>query len=163
MFDRQVEHLLCQCAGILLNHQIGGERQGPQMVLAELAHRRNCLLVVDNTYCTPILQNPLLLNADIVIHSTTKYIDGQGRCMGGAIIGNDEELWKEIYSTLRTSGATMSPFNAWVALKGLETLERWGRLARRIDPSGALLPYKLFRFLVQLEIHGARDQRQLTL
>ncbi len=91
--------------------------------LADLARRRNCLLVVDNTYCTPILQNPLLLNADIVIHSTTKYIDGQGRCMGGAIIGNDEKLWNEIYSTLRTSGATMSPFNAWVALKGLETLE----------------------------------------
>lgn len=91
--------------------------------LAEIAHHKKCLLVVDNTCCTPILQNPLLLNADIVIHSTTKYIDGQGRSMGGAIIGNDKELWDTIYSTLRTTGSTMSPFNAWVALKGLETLQ----------------------------------------
>lgn len=91
--------------------------------LSNIAHQKNCLLVVDNTYCTPILQNPLSLNADIVIHSTTKYIDGQGRCMGGAIIGNDEKLWDTIYSTLRTTGSTMSPFNAWVALKGLETLK----------------------------------------
>ena len=91
--------------------------------LAELAHRNNCILIVDNTYCTPILQNPLSLNADIIIHSTTKYIDGQGRSMGGAIVGNAEELWTTIYSTLRTTGSTMSPFNAWVALKGLETLQ----------------------------------------
>ena len=90
--------------------------------LAELAQHKKCLLVVDNTYCTPIMQNPLLLNANIVIHSTTKYIDGQGRSMGGAIIGNDKELWETIYSTLRTTGSTMSPFNAWIALKGLETL-----------------------------------------
>lgn len=91
--------------------------------LANLAHQKNCLLVVDNTYCTPILQNPLSLDADLVIHSTTKYIDGQGRCMGGAIIGNNEEIWDAVYSTLRTTGSTMSPFNAWVALKGLETLQ----------------------------------------
>jgi O-succinylhomoserine sulfhydrylase len=91
--------------------------------LAELAHRRGCLLVVDNCFCTPALQRPLDLGADIVIHSATKYLDGQGRCIGGAVVGNEELVGKEVYGVLRTGGPTMSPFNAWVFLKGLETLK----------------------------------------
>jgi len=90
--------------------------------LADIAHRHNSLLVVDNCFCTPVLQKPFELGADIVIHSATKYIDGQGRCVGGAVIASDEIIEKYIYPYLRTGGATMSPFNAWVFLSGLETL-----------------------------------------
>ena len=90
--------------------------------LAKLAHSKGCLLVVDNVYCTPILQQPLKLGADLVVHSATKYIDGQGRCIGGAIIGSEELLDESIYPFLRTAGPSMSPFNAWVFLTGLETL-----------------------------------------
>ena len=90
--------------------------------LADLAHEHGCLLVVDNCFCTPALQKPLALGADLVIHSATKYIDGQGRCMGGAVVGSEELVGKEVYSFLRSAGPTMSAFNAWVFLKGLETL-----------------------------------------
>lgn len=90
--------------------------------LAELAHSRGCLLVVDNCFCTPILQRPITLGADIVIHSATKYLDGQGRCVGGAIVGKEDLLGEDVFGFLRTAGPTMSPFNAWVFLKGLETL-----------------------------------------
>ena len=90
--------------------------------LAELAHDHGCLLVVDNVFCTPVLQKPLDLGADIVVHSATKYLDGQGRCVGGAIVGSHEILEKEVYPFLRTGGPSMSPFNAWVFLTGLETL-----------------------------------------
>ena len=90
--------------------------------LANIAHAHNCLLIVDNCFCTPVLQKPFELGADIVIHSATKYIDGQGRCVGGAVIASDEIIEKHIYPYLRTGGATMSPFNAWVFLSGLETL-----------------------------------------
>ena len=89
--------------------------------LAELAHRRGCLLVVDNTVCTPALQRPLEHGADVVVLSTTKYIDGQGRCVGGAVVTN-ETLGADVLGFLRTAGPCMSPFNAWVHLKGLETL-----------------------------------------
>ena len=90
--------------------------------LAKLAHDKNILLVVDNAYCTPALQRPLELGADIVVHSATKYLDGQGRCVGGALVTNDEKVFQDLYATLRTSGPSMSPFNAWVFHKGLETL-----------------------------------------
>lgn len=90
--------------------------------LADIAHAHGCLLVVDNCFCTPALQKPFELGADIVVHSATKYIDGQGRCVGGAVIASDEIIEKFIYPYLRTGGATMSPFNAWVFLSGLETL-----------------------------------------
>jgi O-succinylhomoserine sulfhydrylase len=90
--------------------------------LAELAHARGALLAVDNCFCTPALQKPLALGADLIIHSATKYLDGQGRCVGGAIVGAHELLDKQIYPFLRTGGPSMSPFNAWVFLKGLETL-----------------------------------------
>lgn len=90
--------------------------------LAELAHDHDALLVVDNCFCTPALQRPLELGADLVTHSATKYLDGQGRCVGGAIVGDAERLGKQIFPFLRSAGPTMSPFNAWVFLKGLETL-----------------------------------------
>lgn len=90
--------------------------------LAELAHQHNSLLAVDNVFCTPVLQKPLDLGADIVVHSATKYLDGQGRCIGGAVIASDDIIENNIYPFLRTGGASMSPFNAWVFLGGLETL-----------------------------------------
>lgn len=90
--------------------------------LVDLAHAKGCLLVIDNCFCTPALQQPLAMGADIVIHSATKYLDGQGRCMGGAVVGSEELLGEKIFGFLRTAGPTMSPFNAWVFLKGLETL-----------------------------------------
>jgi O-succinylhomoserine sulfhydrylase len=90
--------------------------------LAALARAHDCLLVVDNCFCTPALQRPLALGADIVIHSATKYLDGQGRCIGGAVVGNAEQVGRDVYGFLRTAGPSMSPFNAWVFLKGLETL-----------------------------------------
>lgn len=90
--------------------------------LAELAHSRGALLAVDNCFCTPVLQKPLGLGADIVIHSATKYIDGQGRCLGGVVAGRTEQM-KEVVGFLRTAGPSLSPFNAWVFLKGLETLK----------------------------------------
>tara|TARA_R110002110_G_scaffold406421_1_gene626221 strand:- start:13891 stop:15093 length:1203 start_codon:yes stop_codon:yes gene_type:complete len=89
--------------------------------LSDLAHDNDCLLVVDNCFCTPALQKPLALGADIVVHSATKYLDGQGRCVGGAVVGSHTHM-KEVETFLRTCGPTMSPFNAWVFLKGLETL-----------------------------------------
>ncbi|MGQ7818439.1 O-succinylhomoserine sulfhydrylase [Metapseudomonas furukawaii] len=89
--------------------------------LAEIAHAKGALLVVDNCFCTPALQQPLKLGADIVMHSATKYIDGQGRAMGGVVAGRAEHM-KEVVGFLRTAGPTLSPFNAWLMLKGLETL-----------------------------------------
>ncbi|MDH4762156.1 O-succinylhomoserine sulfhydrylase [Pseudomonas sp. SORGH_AS199] len=90
--------------------------------LAEIAHAQGALLAVDNCFCTPALQKPLALGADIVIHSATKYIDGQGRGMGGVVAGRAEQM-KEVVGFLRTAGPTLSPFNAWLFLKGLETLK----------------------------------------
>ena len=90
--------------------------------LSNLAKKHDCLLVVDNAFCTPALQRPLDLGADIVIHSATKYLDGQGRCIGGAVVGDKKRVGEEVYGFNRTAGPSMSPFNAWVFLKGLETL-----------------------------------------
>ena len=94
---------------------------GDIQALAELAHRHNTLLIVDNCFCTPALQKPLEFGADIVIHSATKYIDGQGRALGGAVVGRDEHI-SQVRSFIRAAGPYMSPFNAWIFLKGLETL-----------------------------------------
>ncbi len=90
--------------------------------VAAIAHEQDILLAVDNCFCTPALQQPLALGADIVIHSATKFLDGQGRCVGGAVAGPDR-LMEEVFGFIRTGGACMSPFNAWVFMKGLETLK----------------------------------------
>ncbi|MBW8077261.1 MAG: O-succinylhomoserine sulfhydrylase, partial [Gallionella sp.] len=90
--------------------------------IAKVAKACGALLAVDNCFCTPILQRPLQLGANIVIHSATKYIDGQGRVLGGAVLG-DKKLLEGVYGFLRTAGPTMSAFNAWIFLKGIETLK----------------------------------------
>lgn len=90
--------------------------------LALLAKRAGALLAVDNCFCTPALQRPLEFGADLVIHSATKYLDGQGRVLGGAVLGARGPVMDGVYGFLRTAGPSLSPFNAWVLLKGLETL-----------------------------------------
>ena len=110
--------------------------------LSELAHQNDMLLVVDNCFCTPALQQPISLGADIVIHSATKFLDGQGRCVGGAVVGPKELVGEQVFGFLRTAGPSMSPFNAWVFLKGLETLS----LRMKAHSSNAL---KLARWLEQ--------------
>ena len=89
--------------------------------VAQVAHAGGAVLAVDNCFCTPALQRPLELGADLVIHSATKHLDGQGRVLGGAVCGA-KALIEEVFKFLRTAGPTLSPFNAWVILKGLETL-----------------------------------------
>jgi O-succinylhomoserine sulfhydrylase len=152
--------------------------------LANLAHDNACLLVVDNCLCTPALQLPFDLGADLVIHSATKFIDGQGRCIGGAVLMKDQEIRDQVFNFLRTCGPTMSPFNAWVFLNGLETLslrmrahcERALDLARRLEkhPAVARVYYpgleshpqhalakrqqKAFGAVVSFEIHGGREE-----
>lgn len=90
--------------------------------LAEIAHRHDALLAIDNCFLTPALQKPLALGADLVIHSATKYLDGQGRAVGGAVVGRSQEL-DEVFGVVRTCGPCLSPFNAWIFTKGLETLD----------------------------------------
>jgi O-succinylhomoserine sulfhydrylase len=91
--------------------------------LAGIAKGAGALLVVDNVFCTPVLQRPLELGADVVIHSATKFLDGQGRVLGGAVLGKRDVIYEGVFGFLRTAGPTLSPFNAWVILKGLETLK----------------------------------------
>ena len=90
--------------------------------LADLAHGAGALLTVDNTFCSPALQRPLSLGADVVMHAATKYLDGQGRVMGGALCASDQLVREAFNPVVRTAGMTLAPFNAWVVLKGLETL-----------------------------------------
>lgn len=91
--------------------------------LAKIAHGAGALLCIDNCFLTPALQKPLAFGADFVIHSATKYLDGQGRCVGGAVVGDAQKVGGEVFRFMRTAGPCLSPFNAWVFLKGLETLE----------------------------------------
>jgi O-succinylhomoserine sulfhydrylase len=91
--------------------------------LSKVAKQAGALLVVDNVFCTPALQRPLELGADIVVHSATKYLDGQGRVIAGAVAGSKKLVGDPMTLFLRNAGPTLSPFNAWVVLKGLETLE----------------------------------------
>lgn len=95
---------------------------GDIAALADIAHAAGARLAVDNSFCTPVLQRPLALGADLVIHSATKYIDGQGRGLGGAVVGSEALITGDIFLFVRTAGPVMSPFNAWIFLKGLETL-----------------------------------------
>ncbi len=93
------------------------------VALAKVAKAAGALLAVDNVFCTPVLQRPLELGADLVIHSATKHLDGQGRVLGGAVLGAKSMVMEHVFPFLRTAGPTLSAFNAWVILKGLETLE----------------------------------------
>ena len=90
--------------------------------VAEIAHAGGARLIVDNVFATPIWQSPLALGADVVVYSATKHIDGQGRCLGGVILSTQQFIQDHIHTFLRQTGPSMSPFNAWVLLKGLETL-----------------------------------------
>ena len=94
---------------------------GDLQAIADIAHEHGALFAVDNTFCTPVLQQPIKFGADLIIYSSTKYIDGQGRALGGAVVGS-AKLMEEITGVIRTLGNSMSPFNAWIFLKGLETL-----------------------------------------
>jgi O-succinylhomoserine sulfhydrylase len=91
--------------------------------ISKIAKKAGALFAVDNCFCTPALQKPLALGADVVIHSATKYLDGQGRVVGGAIVGSKEFVMGKVFPYVRTAGPTLSAFNAWIFLKGLETLE----------------------------------------
>ena len=90
--------------------------------IAEIAHQVGARLIVDNVFATPIWQSPLKLGADVVVYSATKHIDGQGRCLGGVILSSEAFINEHIHTFMRQTGPSMSPFNAWVLLKGLETL-----------------------------------------
>jgi len=90
--------------------------------IAEIAHQGGARLIVDNVFATPLLQSPLSLGADVVVYSATKHIDGQGRCLGGIILSSEAFIAEHIHNFMRQTGPSMSPFNAWVLLKGLETL-----------------------------------------
>ncbi|MCU0804179.1 MAG: O-succinylhomoserine sulfhydrylase [Burkholderiales bacterium] len=114
--------------------------------LAAVARDAGAVLAVDNCFCTPALQQPIALGADLVIHSATKYLDGQGRVIGGAVVGRRDLVMDAIFPFLRTAGPSLSPFNAWVILKGLETLkirmeaqsERALALARWLESHSAI-------------------------
>jgi len=104
--------------------------------VAEIAHGAGATLVVDNVFAPPLWQSPLALGADCVVYSATKHIDGQGRCLGGIILASEEFIQKNVHMFLRQTGPSMSPFNAWVLLKGLETLHL--RVQRQTDTAGAV-------------------------
>jgi len=104
--------------------------------VAEIAHQAGATLVVDNVFATPIFQSPLALGADCVVYSATKHIDGQGRCLGGIILASEEFIQKHVHVLLRQTGPSLSPFNAWVLLKGLETLPV--RVRRQTDSAATL-------------------------
>jgi O-succinylhomoserine sulfhydrylase len=107
--------------------------------VAEIAHASGAVLVVDNVFATPVLQHPLKLGADLVVYSATKHIDGQGRALGGVILGSEELIGGDIHTIIRQTGPSMSPFNAWVLLKGLETLEL--RVERMTNSAGAIASF----------------------
>jgi O-succinylhomoserine sulfhydrylase len=104
--------------------------------VADIAHAAGARLVVDNVFATPLWQSPLALGADCVVYSATKHIDGQGRCLGGVILGSEQFIQDHIHMLLRQTGPSMSPFNAWVLLKGLETLHL--RVRRQTDTAAAV-------------------------
>jgi O-succinylhomoserine sulfhydrylase len=104
--------------------------------VAKIAKRAGAIVVVDNVFATPLLQRPMPLGADVVVYSATKHIDGQGRCLGGVVLGSKEYIEEKLHNYLKHTGPSLSPFNAWVLLKGLETLplrvERHGASAAAI-------------------------------
>lgn len=134
---------------------------GDIRALAELAHANDAQLIVDNCFCSPALQQPLALGADLVIHSATKYLDGQGRCLGGAVVGPKATL-DDIYGFLRSTGATMSAFNAWVFIKGLETLSL--RMKAHSDNAQALADWLVQQpGIARVHYAGLKDHPQHAL
>jgi O-succinylhomoserine sulfhydrylase len=107
--------------------------------VARLTHRAGGILVVDNVFATPLLQKPLALGADVVVYSATKHIDGQGRCLGGAILASEKFVKDDLGLFYRHTGPSLSPFNAWLLLKGLETLEL--RVDRQCRTAAAIASY----------------------
>lgn len=107
--------------------------------VCELAHKAGARVVVDNVFASPVLQKPLTFGADIVVYSATKHIDGQGRCMGGAILGTEDYCKNELLPFMRNTGPSLSPFNAWIMVKGLETLEM--RMARHCENAQAIAEF----------------------
>ncbi|HEX2140175.1 MAG TPA: aminotransferase class I/II-fold pyridoxal phosphate-dependent enzyme, partial [Woeseiaceae bacterium] len=104
--------------------------------IAKIAHKGGARLIVDNVFATPIWQSPLELGADVVVYSATKHIDGQGRCLGGVILSSNDFIQEHIHNFLRQTGPSMSPFNAWVLLKGMETLDL--RVRRQTETAAIL-------------------------
>jgi O-succinylhomoserine sulfhydrylase len=104
--------------------------------VAKIAHAAGATLVVDNVFATPLFQHPLVLGADCVVYSATKHIDGQGRCLGGVILGSEKFIQDHVHTLIRQTGPSMSPFNAWVLLKGLETLAV--RVRRQTDTAATV-------------------------
>jgi O-succinylhomoserine sulfhydrylase len=104
--------------------------------IAEIAHAAGARLIVDNVFATPIWQSPLILGADVVVYSATKHIDGQGRCLGGMILGSEAFVAEHLHNFMRQTGPSLSPFNAWVLLKGLETLAV--RVRAQTESAGAV-------------------------
>jgi O-succinylhomoserine sulfhydrylase len=107
--------------------------------IADIAHRAGATLIVDNVFATPLHQHPLTLGADCVVYSATKHIDGQGRCLGGIVLASDHFIQTHIHNFLRQTGPCMSPFNAWVMLKGLETLPV--RVAAQAESAGRIADF----------------------
>jgi O-succinylhomoserine sulfhydrylase len=130
--------------------------------IAQIAHEGGATLVVDNVFATPLFQSPLQLGADCVVYSATKHIDGQGRCLGGVILGSEEFIQKHIHTLLRQTGPSISPFNAWVLLKGLETLSV--RVRRQTD-TAATVAVALFEHpkIARLIYPGRPDHPQAAL
>jgi O-succinylhomoserine sulfhydrylase len=127
--------------------------------VAAIAHRAGATLVVDNVFATPLWQSPLALGADCVVYSTTKHIDGQGRCMGGVILASQKFIADHIHMLLRQTGPAMSPFNAWVMLKGLETLHL--RVRRQTETASAIAAALAgHRKLLRLIYPGRADHPQ---
>jgi O-succinylhomoserine sulfhydrylase len=127
--------------------------------IAKIAHGAGARLVVDNVFATPLFQSPLTLGADCVVYSATKHIDGQGRCLGGVILGSEKLIQDHIHNVIRQSGPSLSPFNAWVLLKGLETLSV--RVARQAQTAAAVAD-KLANHdkLVKMTYPGRADHPQ---
>jgi O-succinylhomoserine sulfhydrylase len=131
--------------------------------LTQLAREHNILVAVDNVFCTPCLQKPLELGADLIIHSATKYLDGQGRVLGGVVVGSEELLMEHIYPILRNAGPTLSPFNAWVLYKGMETLPL--RMERHCDNAQKVAEFLAGQSLLagQVNYPGLPDHPQHAL
>jgi O-succinylhomoserine sulfhydrylase len=127
--------------------------------IAKIAHGAGARLVVDNVFATPLFQSPLMLGADCVVYSATKHLDGQGRCLGGVILGSEKLIQDHIHNVIRQSGPSLSPFNAWVLLKGLETLSV--RVARQAQTAAAVAD-KLANHdkLVKMTYPGRADHPQ---